>query len=141
MTTSLIDNTAAASTVYRYKVRAVDNASTPSADSNIDLATTVIFTDDPIVAGATPVKALHWSEVLSAVNLVRGAAGLAPATFADTPAPGGAIKALHATQLRTAIDPARSILGVPAIVYSNPQPVAGSAVRAAHLRELRDGVK
>ncbi len=55
-------DTAIANTAYLYKVRAVDGSSNRSASSNIDLATTVIFTDDPLVAGSTIVKAVHLTE-------------------------------------------------------------------------------
>src|SRR5258708_38259081 len=60
-------DTAIANTAYLYKVRAVDGSSNRSPSSNIDLATTVIFTDDPLVAGSTIVKAVHLTELRTAV--------------------------------------------------------------------------
>ena len=37
--------------------------------------TTVVFTDDPAQAGITPVKAVHWTEVRNAIQLVRALPG------------------------------------------------------------------
>jgi hypothetical protein len=52
------------------------------------------------------------------------------------------IKAVHVTQLRTALNQARSALGVPPIVYTDPTITANTTVvRAAHLIDLRNGVK
>ena len=62
-------------------------------------------------------------------------------TFTD-PSPAGIfIKAVHITELRTNLNTARASIGLPAIAYSDPGLSAGSAVKAAHVQELRDGVK
>src|SRR5688572_3430762 len=72
--TNYVDNTAVANTAYLYKVRSSNGAE--SGDSNIDLATTVIFTDPTLTAGSTAVKAVHFTELRTAVNAVRTLAGL-----------------------------------------------------------------
>src|SRR5205085_6703602 len=81
-------DTVSAGAAYVYKVRAVDSNSDMSAFSNSDLATTVFFTDDPITVGATVIKAIHLTELRSAVNIVRAAAGIGAFSFTDTPAAG-----------------------------------------------------
>lgn len=120
-----------------YQVRAVDAVGTMSAFSAADLATTMFFTDGPLAAGITTIKAVHWTELRTAVNLVRAAGGLAPATFTD---PLTTPRAVHLLELRAALDAGRAGAGVGAVVYGEGVG-AGSTIRAAHLTEIRNGVK
>lgn len=136
------DSAVLANTTYVYKVLAVDASNTKSAYSNADAATTILFTDDPIVIGSTVVKAVHITELRTAVNAMRAAAGLGAATFTDTNVSGLAIKAVHVSELRTALDAARSGLALPPLTYTDPTLTAGStSVKGAHFQELRNGVK
>ncbi|HEX3069491.1 MAG TPA: hypothetical protein VHX14_13050, partial [Thermoanaerobaculia bacterium] len=125
---------------YLYQVRAAD-ASTLGSPSSVDLATTILFTDDPMSAGSTIIKAVHITELRTAVNAVRAAAGLSPTTFTDASLSGTRPKALHVTELRSALDAARAAIGLSALVYTDPGLAAGGIVKAAHYRELRAGVK
>jgi hypothetical protein len=135
--TSLNDGTAAANTSYLYKVQALD-AVRAGPYSGVDLATTVLFSDDPIVAGTTIVKAAHFEELRAAVNAVRRLAGLAPAPFADALT---TIKAAHMNELRSNLDTARSSLGLQAMTYGEAI-IAGTAmIKASHVTELRDRVR
>jgi len=136
-TASYSDATVAADKTYVYRVLAV-SASGTSAPSAPDLATTFFFTDDPVTAGGI-VKAVHLTQLRTAVNLVRAAAGLAAFSFTD-PTPT-LIRAVHISELRSALDPARAALGAPALVYTNPITPQVTAVRAIHVQELRAGVK
>jgi len=137
------DNTAAANTSYLYKVRAIAPAFSPYGTP--DLATTVIFTDATLTPGSTIVKAVHFTELRTAVNAVRALAGLTPPfSFTDaTLTPGSTtVKAVHLTQLRTALDAARSSLLLPAISYTTPTITAGTTViSAVDINDLRTGVK
>jgi hypothetical protein len=127
---------------YLYEVRAVGSSSNRSAYSNYDLATTVIFTDDPIVAGATVVKAKHLTELRIAVTAVSSLAGQTAPTFSDPNVNTSIfIKAVHVTEMRNALDGARSILRLPTLSYTDPSLTAGAIVKAAHLQELRTGVQ
>ena len=87
--------------------------------SGPDLATTISFTNDPIVAGSTPIKAVHLTELRTAVNAVRAAAGQAPASFANPVAPGSPIRAIDVTELRANLDGARATLGLPVLPYTD----------------------
>jgi uncharacterized repeat protein (TIGR01451 family) len=128
-------------TTYLYRVRALDGVAT-GALGNVDLATTVAFTDDYIYTGYTKMKVAHITELRTAVNAVRAAAGLSPTVFTDaTLTTSSFIKAVHQTELRASLDQARAALGFSAVVYSNLPITAGSSIRAAHIRELRTGVK
>ena len=60
--------------------------------------------------------------------------------FTDAAPAGLSVKALHIQELRLALDPARALIGVPAVTYGNVVNV-GSRVRATDLVELRNGVK
>lgn len=136
-TASHSDTTASANTAYLYRVRAV-NAAGSSPNSVSDLATTLIFTDDTLTG--IPVKAVHLSELRTAVNAVRALAGLSPTNFTDAAAAGLTIKSLHVTQLRTAINSARSMLGLPAPAFTDSS-LAGVLIKAVHFTQLRGRVQ
>jgi len=121
-------------------VRATDG-STVTLPSNSDLATTIVFTDDPVVATSTIIKAVHVTELRTAVNAIRAAAGLPPANFTDTLSAGIFMKRIHITELRSNLDEARVALGLIAMQYTDPALAAGTIIKAAHIRELRSGVK
>jgi hypothetical protein len=135
------DNAVSAGTAYLYKVVAL-NGGTPSPDSNVDLVTTVLFTDDPLVAQTTPVKAAHLTELRTAVNAVRTLAALSAAVWTDNAPSGVNIKAVHVTELRTALAAARTPLGLSALTYTNPTLTPQtSIVNAIDFTEVRNGVK
>ena len=136
---SLSDTTAAAGTAYLYRVRAVTGAG-PSGNSASDLATTIFFTDDPLVIGATAVKAVHLAQLRTAVSAVRSLAGLGAAAYTDAAAGGTTIKGLHVTELRTALDAALGALTLPVTAYTDGA-LAGVAVKAVHFSELRSRVQ
>lgn len=111
-------------------------------DSSPELATTVIFIDDPVVAGTTPVRAVHVTQLRTAVDAVRTLAGMTGGTYAEAITAGSTtIKAGHILELRSALDPARSVLGLAAASYTDPSLSAGFLVKAAHINELRSAVK
>ena len=137
-----ITDTVSAGNAFVYKVRAVDTAGA-SPYSPPDAATTIFFTDDPLLAGVTQVKATHLAELRQGVNAMRVAAGLAPATFTDSTVSNAIrIKAAHCQELRTALNQARAALGLSGVTFTDATiTTGGTKVRAVHLQELRDGVK
>jgi hypothetical protein len=140
---SFSDTTVTAANAYVHKVRAIDSSARPSPFSTPDAATTVVFTDDPVVGGVTPVKAVHLTQIRQAINALRTTAGLTAAAFTD-PVLNSSIrvKAAHVQELRTALTAARTALGLSTINYTDPTLVAGTTkVRALHIQELRSGVK
>lgn len=139
-TLAFSDMTATPNNAYLYRVRAV-NSGVTSNTSNSDLATTVIFTDDPLIAGQTVMKAQHITQLRTAVNAVRTTAGLSPATFTDSSLVNVAAKAVHIEELRTALAAARSALALGAVSYGDPPPLAGLRIKRAHIEEIRGGVK
>lgn len=140
--TVFTDLTAGANTSYLYRVRARDAGANTGPYSSTDLATTVIFTDDPANSGSTLVKGVHVTELRTAVNATRVLAQLSAATFTDTITALLQIKKIHLDELRTNLDASRAALGRSAIGYTDPLITAASTtVKAAHLNELRNGVK
>ncbi len=135
------DATVSPGATYVYKVRAIDASSHLSPLSAPDAATTIFFTDDPIMAMGTVVKAVHLTELRTAVNAMRAAASLSGASFTDVSLTGVPVKAVHIQQLRAALDEARTSLGLPAISYTDPAISAGTPIRGTHVQQLRAGVQ
>jgi hypothetical protein len=140
-TTNFTD-TVSPGVTYVYKVRAIDPAG-DSLYSDPDVATTMAFTDDPIIGGTTPGKAVHVTELRSAINLVRAVAGLPAGTYTDpTLNPGMPVKAVHQLELRTALNEARSELGMSSLIFTDATLTTSvTKMRAVHVNELRSGVK
>jgi hypothetical protein len=139
---SFSDSTVVAGTTYLYRARAVDSGGNGSAFSNVDAATTVIFTDDPLVAQTTIVKLVHFMELRTAVNAFRVTGGLLPLPADPTLALGQNVRAQHITDLRTGLDEARSANGLGALTYTDSPLTPGTTViKATHVVQLRNGVK
>ncbi len=134
--TAATDPGRVSNTTYLYKLRARRGVAA-SPFTNVELATTMMFQDATLAASR--IKAVHFTQLRSAVDAVRAAAGLAPASFPDaTLTPGSTnVRLVHLTSLRTALNEAYAAIGMPAITYAQPTLTAGSIVRAAHLLELR----
>lgn len=133
-TTSHNDSGLTANTAYVYKVRA-NVGGQFTAFSNVDAATTTVFTDSSVTPG-TIVKRAHFNELRTAVNAMRASAGLSAFGFTDTLNAGTIVKSIHLTELRTALNAARSTIGLPALTYTG-----GATIQAVHVTELRNGVR
>jgi hypothetical protein len=139
--TTYTDTAVSAGTTYLYRVLAFDASNNSSGMSNVDPATTLVFTDNPIQVGVTVIKAQHIVELRQAVNAVRASAGLSPATWTDTSLPGIPVKAAHILELRSALDQALVAVGLAALPYSDPILTPGfSPIRRAHIEEIRQRV-
>lgn len=141
--TSFVDSGVIGDITYLYRVRAADASNTRFSDySNIDLATTIIFTDDPLITGLTLVKALHFNQLRQAVNSVRVAANLGQFNWPELIQPQvTTIKAAHLQELRDNLDLARSTIGVPAQSYTDNPVGPGVTIKKAHVDEIRLGVR
>jgi len=106
--------------------------------------TAFTFTDDPVAAQITVVKAIHVFELRAAINTVRASRGLAPFAWTDAIiAPGvTSVRAVHLTELRTALNQAYQAAGRAVPTYTDPAVGSGiTAIRASHLNELRAAVR
>jgi hypothetical protein len=117
--------------LYDYRLDATVASVTQS--SNID--SSLLFTDDPIVAGVTVVKRVHFDETRLLVNVLRASAGLGPFSFDGTYA-SPVVRATHLEGLRNALIEARQALGMPAPSFTDGA-TQGARVKAIHLTELR----
>lgn len=131
--TSFLDTGLTPGTSYVYTVRALDAAATPTPLSAPDAATTIIFTE------GLRILAVHITQLREAVNAMRAAASLAPASFTD--AVPLRVRAVHLTELRNALDPARAALSLPPISYIDPALGAGTIAKLIHVQQLRNGVQ
>jgi len=108
----------------------------------VALVNTAAFTDDPLVAGVTLVKAVHITELRARIDALRIRFGLAAYAWTDaTLAAGTTIKAVHLTQLREALEQAYTAAKQSPPTYTDPVITAQSTViRAAHIQQLRTAV-
>jgi hypothetical protein len=126
------DTTVVNGVLFDYRLSAV--VSGAEQTSNIDAA--LIFNDEPVVAQVTTIKRQHFSELRLAVNALRATAGLPPFNFDGTYS-DSIVKASHLASLRTALAEARQSLGMLAAAYTD-EAVAGTAIKAVHIQELRE---
>ena len=141
--TAYADTNVTPNASYVYRVRAVNASSLASAYSAPDVATTIVFPDDPLTAGVTVVKGTHIMTLRTAANAMRVAAGLGTTMFTEPSlAAGFMIKRVHIEELRSAMDAARNAIGLASIGYTDPSLVSGSTiVKASHVQELRTACK
>ena len=101
----------------------------------------IVFTDDPVEAGVTPVRAVHFTELRGAIDQLRGAHGLAAFAWTDPGLAAGApVRAIHATELRTALREAYAAAGRPPGFSAEPV-LSGWQIQAWHVNELRRAVQ
>jgi hypothetical protein len=138
---------------YLYRVRAVDSNGNFSSYSSADLATAISFQDDPLTSttenqsAATPIRAVHLTQLRSAVNAVRALAGIAAASWtypdpvSNPPEQRRTIYLEDLTEMRSKLDEALIILGMSQSYSTNPPLARGSAISAAHFSQIRARVK
>lgn len=131
------DTSASPGVIYVYRVRERGS----KLVSNYGVATMIGFTDAALAPRVTVIKAAHIAELRDAVNALREAAGLARVSFESRVSRGQPIQREDITELRTALDPARAALGLPAIQYTDGALTAGMQIRAAHVQEIRGGLR
>ncbi|MBP8273159.1 MAG: SBBP repeat-containing protein [Acidobacteria bacterium] len=100
------------------------------------------FSDDPLVAGVTTIKAAHIAELRTAINEARVANNLAAYTFSTAVPTAGAsaISAAVITELRSALQATRTSLGYIHVAYTDPVLSETVPIKAIHIQELRDRI-
>ena len=98
----------------------------------------VLFTDDPIRPGVTPVKAIHFTELRMRIDVLRREVGLAPFPWTDAALTTGvtSVKRTHLLELREALAAAYSAAGQATPGWTD----AATPIKAVHLMELRAAV-
>jgi hypothetical protein len=131
---------------YLYRVRAgvtsggVDATSDPSP---IDYATvaTILFTDEPLVAGVTWIKGAHIGELRHAIDAVRRATGTLGPAWTSYGAVTGPITAGDDTTARQRLDEATVMLVGHGVFYTGEVPASNGRIWASQLQQIRDGVR
>ena len=97
------------------------------------------WTNDPLVPGVTPIRAVHFTELRTRINELSTGCGGAAFAFTDAGLMAGEtpVRAVHVIELRAALDRAYDARGGSRPTWSDPAPARGSAIRARHLTELR----
>jgi len=99
------------------------------------------FSDNPLVAGTTVVKAAHITELRTAIAAARARNGLPAVTWTDSTLGGITVKAIHITELRAAVNAVYTRLSRTVPTYTDPTIVAGQTTsKTAHVQELRNAV-
>lgn len=98
-----------------------------------------IFTDDPLMAGVTLVRAIHFQEMRDHVDALRSSRALPATSWTDPTLTIGALEVavLHLNEIRSALDAVYAFDGVPAPTYTNPAIFRGDVIRAVDITELR----
>lgn len=116
-----------------------DGVLSMSADQSCTATFGVAFTDDPLLAGSTTVKAVHVTELRSRINAVRALVGLSQFSWTNPTltVANTFVSAIHITEMRTALKEAFAAAGRPEPTFTDPALSAGNPIRAVHISDLR----
>ncbi len=121
-----------------------DGSVTVTANLTCKAIFTRQFTDDPLTAQTTEVKAAHIAELRSAVNTLRGRVGLGAFSYADPTITAGTtvVRRVHLIELRTSLDAVYDAVSAARPTYTDTTVTVGAtAIRAVHVTELRNAVR
>ena len=101
-----------------------------------------VWTDDPLVPGRTPIKAMHIVELRSKVNDRLTECGTAAFSFTDpTLLPGSTpIRAVHVAEIREALNHAYRVCERTPLPMYTDRVLDRGPIRATHITELRAAV-
>jgi flagellar hook assembly protein FlgD len=120
-----------------FKVQPLDANGNPSGPaSNNALVTFYSYTDDPLTVGATA-KVQHITDLRSAINIARAAAGLPAATWSRALSTNLVIMGQDVADLRTALDAALQNIGITPPAYLDPILNSSVVVKRDHIQQLR----
>jgi hypothetical protein len=140
-TTTRTETSLAPMRSYLYVVDYYDSNSNYLGTSAPDVAVTLLFDDDPLVANVTRMRASHIAQLRMGANALRFF-GLSSDITAITPVPAGStIRAEHITALRADINAQRRALGLPSVAFTDPTLAPGTRIKKVHIEELRNAIK
>jgi VCBS repeat protein/uncharacterized protein DUF11/fibronectin type III domain protein len=141
MATSMNDTGLTPNTTYIYYVQAIDASGNTGPGSLPDIATTITFADDPLVAASTLITAQQFTQLRQAIDAVRAAQGQGTATYTNSITPGNPVRAIDVTEMRSFLDVIRSSIGLPAIQWVDPTLSSATTIKAVHIQQMRSGVR
>lgn len=98
------------------------------------------FTDDPLTAQFTTIKAVHLIELRTRIDALRERFGLGTFSWTNSTLLGVFIQAIHINEMRTALGHVYETAGETQPTYTDPTLGPGLAMRAAHVQELRAAI-
>ena len=121
--------------VYYFVVRAENSAGQSLDSAEISGGP---FTDDPLVAGVSSIKTIHFQELRDHIDALRASRALPTIGWVDPVLSPGAVEVrdMHLSQMRTALDAVYVFDTLPLPPYTNTIS-QGGAIRAVDLSELR----
>ncbi len=118
---------------------------TLNANTSVTATFSRAFTDDPLIAGTTPINRVHITELRQAADQLRAQGGLAAFSFTDSTLTAGVttVKRVHKTELRTALTEAATALGKSAPNFSTDPTIVArqTVIRKAHIEEIRSAIR
>lgn len=130
------DTTVSSNAGYIYKVRAVGGPYCAP-----DLVVVFTATDDPLQPG-TRVKAVHLTELRTAIQAARTTAGIGPATYSRSVAPGTIVNASDVMEMRHAINAARTAAGAHNLAFTDAVLSSRSSlIKSVHIIDLRGALR
>ena len=128
--------------------RVTVTATDPSGASAVQQFTVTVvaratFTDHPIMAWTTPIKAVHFLELRERIDALRARTRLPGFRWTDPTLLAGVtpVKRVHLTELRSALDAVYYAAGRRRPAYTDAGATAGAmSIKAAHIMELRAAV-
>ena len=99
------------------------------------------FTDPTLQPGTTAVKAIHITELRTAIDTLRARHSLPAYSWTDAGPPAGTpIRGTHLAELRTALNAAYTAAGRTPPAYTDPSIRSSLPVKAVHITEIREAI-
>src|SRR3990167_2290491 len=117
---------------------------TMTANASVTAKFSKTFTDDPLTAQVTLVKAVHINDLRQAIGTLRSQRALTTFAYTDPTLIAGVteVRAAHITELRTALNGVYTALGRALPTYTDPTITAGvTVIKSAHIAEIRSAVR
>ena len=143
---ALVTLTAVGEGAATIRVTATDAGGLSAAQTFTATVSTTVsgsFTDEPIQPGTTPIRAVHFTELRTRIDVLRVTSELVRFAWTDPVLTAGVtrVRLVHLLELRSALAEAYAALGRRVPSWTDVTPTAGAApIRAAHLMELRAAV-
>lgn len=117
------------------------SAVTPSVNFALN-QTSGFFTDDPLTARVTRVRAVHIVELRQRIDTLRSRYSLSPMSWTDNPLVIGVttVKAAHILEMRTALEQVYALVPRTPPTWAQTITARSSLVTAAQIAELRAAV-
>jgi ELWxxDGT repeat protein len=140
--TTLVDSEYSSPAGQLYTVRALNAAGQDMGWGAPDFAIPMVFVDDPIIPGVTPIRGVHNQQIRAGIKGMRYFGfNIGDVTNVPITPPGTIVSAADLMALRADITALRRGLGLPQFVFTDPTLTAGTPIKAVHMQELRNAVK